>query len=416
MTAQDTNRWDAKGRDEVVKLYERHVSVMAGRMAETTGLPMEVESEGAWVRDDQGRNYLDCGGYGVFLLGHRHPAVVAALHAQLDRHPLATRTLLSEELATASARLAGIAPPGLDHVYFASSGAEAVETALKLARAAGRRRVISMSGGFHGKTLGALSVTDRPIFQRPFRPLLPEVSTVPYGDVGALAAELAAAPDKSCVIMEPVQGEGGVRIPPDGYLAAVAAECRRRDAFLIVDEIQTGMGRLGGTWWACDREGVAPDVLLAGKSLGGGCMPVSAVIGTPRAFKPIDRSYRLHSSTFGGAPLAMAAVVATIDAIERAGLLARAAEIGDRLLAGLRDAVPPDCAVREIRGRGLLIGIELVSPAKAAALTNALLDRGIITSPPLGADTAVRLCPPAIWGDGEIAAVVEAFRDAVPGI
>jgi putrescine aminotransferase len=405
-------------RDDVVKLYERQVSVVAARAPETTGLRMEVESNGGWVRDDQGRAHLDCGGYGVFLLGHRHPDVVAALHAQLDRHPLATRTLLCDELATASARLAGIAPPELEHVYFASSGAEAVETGLKLARAAGRRRVIAMTGGFHGKTLGALSVTDRPIFQRPFRPLLPDVCTVPYGDADALAAELARDTDKACVIVEPVQGEGGVRIPPGGYLAEVAAACRRHDAFLIVDEIQTGMGRLGRTWWGCDQEGVVPDMLLAGKSLGGGCMPVSAVIGTARAFRPIDRSYRLHSSTFGGSPLAMAAVIATIDVIERDGLLARAAALGDRLLAGLREAASPDPhgVVREIRGRGLLIGVELESPAKAAALTSALLDRAVITSPPLGAETVVRLCPPAIWGDEEVAAVLAAFRDVVPGL
>ncbi|MFD0689913.1 aspartate aminotransferase family protein [Actinomadura fibrosa] len=400
------------GRDEVVKLYERHVSAMAAR----SGLPVETRSEGAWVHDDRGRALLDCGGYGVFLLGHRHPAVVAAVHAQLDRHPLATRTLLSAELAAASARLAGIAPPGLDHVYFACSGAEAVETALKLARAAGRRRVVAMSGGFHGKTLGALSVTDRPAFQRPFRPLLPDVSTVPYGDAAALGAELAGTPGRACVIVEPVQGEGGVRVPPDGYLAAVAEECRRHDAFLVVDEIQTGLGRLGGTWWGCDREGVVPDVLLAGKSLGGGCVPVSAVIGTDRAFRPIDRSHRLHSSTFGGAPLAMAAVTATIGAIERDGLLARAEATGARLLAGLRAAAPPGGPVREVRGRGLLIGVELAAPDRAAALTAALLDRNVITSPPLGADTVVRLCPPAVWDEPEIGFLLGAFRDAVAAL
>ncbi|WP_327697970.1 aspartate aminotransferase family protein [Streptomyces sp. NBC_00459] len=398
-------------RDDIVKLYGEHLSQAAARLATHVGLPVETRSEGARVWDDVGREYLDCGGYGVFFLGHRHPAVVAALHAQLDRNPLATRTLLSAELATTASRLAGIAPPGLDRVYFGSSGAEAVETALKLARAAGRRRIISMRGGFHGKTLGALSVTDRPIFQQPFRPLLPDVTVIPYGDVPALAEALTADSARACVIVEPVQGEGGVRIPPPGYLAAVAEECRRHDAFLIVDEIQTGTGRLGGTWWACDREGVVPDLLLAGKSLGGGCMPVSAVIGAPDAFRPLDRNARIHSSTFAGSPLAMAAVMATIDAIETERLLPRAEELGRTLLAGLR-AAPASPAIRDIRGVGLLIGVELTTPAQANALVTALLVRGILTSSTLGADLVVRFSPPAILDDADTTRIITAFRES----
>ena len=401
-----------KTRDDIVKLYGRHLSASAARLAEHAGLPVEVRSEGARVWDEEGREYLDCGGYGTFFLGHRHPAVVAALHAQLDRHPMATRTLLSGELAEAAARLTGIAPHGLDHVYFATTGAEAVETALKLARAAGRRRIVSMRGGFHGKTLGALSVTDRPVFQQPFRPLLPDVTAVPYGDAGALAEELAANPARACVIVEPVQGEGGVVVPPEGYLADVARECRRAGAFLVVDEIQTGTGRLGGTWWACDREGVSPDLLLAGKSLGGGCVAVSAVLGTAEAFRPLDRNARLHTSTFAGSPLAMAAVTATLDAVENERLLERAEHLGGLLLDGLR-AASGHPAVRDVRGRGLLLGVELDTPARAGALVAALLARGVITASTLSADRVVRFTPPAVLTDDDAAGIRAAFRESI---
>ncbi|HEV2370670.1 MAG TPA: aminotransferase class III-fold pyridoxal phosphate-dependent enzyme [Streptosporangiaceae bacterium] len=399
-------------RDDVVKLYGHHVSQATARLAEHTGLPVEAHSDGARVWDDTGRSYLDCGGYGVFLLGHRHPTVVAALHAQLDRNPLATRGLLSAELATASARLAGIAPPGLDYVYLANTGAEAVETALKLARAGGRRRIISMRGGFHGKTLGALSITDRPVFQQPFRPLLPDVSVIPYGDVAALTSALDEDPAPACVVVEPVQGEGGVRIPPAGYLAAVAAACRDAGAFLVVDEIQTGTGRLGGSWWGCDREGVTPDLLLAGKSLGGGCMPVSAVIGTADAFRPLNRNARIHSSTFAGSPLAAVAVSTTLDVIERDGLLARTEALGGALLSGFQ-AAPRPAAVRDIRGRGLLLGVELTSPAAANSLLTALRARGVLAAATLSADLVVRLSPPAVLTDAEAEEVIAAFRDSL---
>jgi putrescine aminotransferase len=401
-------------REAIVEGYERHVSQATARLARQLGTPVEVRSAGSLVWDAQGREYLDCGGYGVFLLGHRHPEVVAALHAQLDRHPLATRGMLSPELATAAARLAEVTPAGLEYVYFASTGAEAVETALKLARAAGRRRVVSMRGGFHGKTLGALSITDRSAFQRPFRPLLPGVTTVPFGNADALRAALADDPDRACVVVEPVQGEGGVRVPPPGYLAAVAEACRAAQAFLVVDEIQTGVGRLG-EWWGCAAEGVVPDVLVTGKALSGGCVPVSAVVATERAFLPLNRDARLHTSTFSGAPLAMAAVCATIDVVQREHLVERARSLGAQLLAEITTACAgamPD-RVREVRGRGLLIGIELATPALAARLARQLLADGLIVAGTLGVDTVLRLSPPAVLTDAQAHRVVETLHRAV---
>jgi putrescine aminotransferase len=407
----------APSRTEVIARYEQFLGVANARFASAVELPIEVRAEGVRVWDDQGREYINCGGYGVFLLGHRHPDIVAALHAQLDTNPLATKGMLLSEQACAADALVSVAPEGLRRVYFASSGAEAVETAIKLARAAGRRRLVSMERGFHGKTMGALSLTDRPVFQRPFHPLLPDTAKVPFGDITALAKELADDGANACVVLEPVQGEGGVRIPPEGYLADVAQLCRDVGAFLVIDEIQTGMGRLG-SWWGCTSEGVVPDVLLAGKSLGGGCMPVSAVLATPEAFRPFDRNNRLHTSTFGGSPLAMAAVIATIEVINRDHLVERARILGDLLIAGLNEALQPLCPdiVCQVRGRGLLIGIELATPTDAATLQRRLLRGGVITAAPLGVDTVVRLTPPAILNEQDLQELLDIVGTAARSI
>jgi putrescine aminotransferase len=399
-------------RSRVIDQYAQHVSVGLARLAEARELPIEVRSEGAYVWDADGTRYLECGGYGVFILGHRPPAVVAELHRQLDRHPISTRALLSPEQAGASAALAALAPAGLERVYFGCTGAEAVETALKLARANGKRRVIAMSGGFHGKTLGALSVTDRLSFRLPFKPLLEGIDRVPYGDPDALRAALADGPP-ACVIVEPVQGEGGVRIPPEGYLAQVRAITAEHGALLMVDEIQTGLGRLG-RWWGWPDGVPGPDLLLVGKALGGGCVPVSAVVGTPEVFSPLDRNPRLHTSTFSGYPLGMAAVLATLRLMREQDVPARAARLGLQVLELVRQAATaaPAGTVREIRGAGLLIGIEFSHTEHSAAFTDALLRAGVIPTSSLGADHVVRLSPPALLTDADLDWLASAGKTA----
>jgi putrescine aminotransferase len=405
---------------ETLSRYRAHVGTGAADLAEALGVPVEVESRGAHVWDEQGRRYLQCGGYGVFILGHRHPRVVDALHRQLDRHPLATRTLLSAELGQAAQALAAVSPAGLERVYFGCTGAEAVETAFKLARANGRRRIIAMRGAFHGKTLAALTATDRLAFQQPFRPLLPGVDRVPFADVPALAAALSAG-DPACVIVEPVQGEGGVRLPPPGYLAEVKALCQAHGALLVVDEIQTGLGRLG-SWWGWDVEDACPDMLLVGKALGGGCVPVSAVVCTPEVFRPLDRNPRLHSSTFSGYPLGMAAVTATLDVLADEDIPRRAADLGVRVLESVRSTLAglPQDTVREVRARGLLLGVDFAKPALAGRFSRALIANGVIPTTALGADTVVRLTPPAIldeadleWLDSALRAAAKALDDDV---
>lgn len=403
-------------RDSVLATYRRHVNTSMAALAEMIAAPLEVRSEGTRVYDEHGTAYLDCGGYAVFLLGHRHPAVVDAVKRQLDTHPLATRLLPSPPLADAAATLAGAAPAGLEHVFLTNSGAEATELGLKLARLSGCARIVSTHGGFHGKTLGALSVTGRPAYRDPFGPLLPGVEFVPYGDAAAIEAALAGGNGRACVILEPVQAEGGVVLPPRGYLRAVREACDRHHAVLVADEIQTGLGRLG-RWWGVDAEGVRPDVLLVGKILSGGVVPVGAVVATREVFAPLDADPLLHSSTYAGNPLAAVAAAETVRTIAREGLVERAAALGEHLLAMTREvlqaAVPH--LVRDVRGEGLLIGIDCVTPDIAAELMMALLERRVVTSYSLNTHTVLRLTPPAVLGADDLdwleSALAGAARD-----
>ncbi|MEV6975316.1 aminotransferase class III-fold pyridoxal phosphate-dependent enzyme [Kitasatospora sp. NPDC093806] len=367
------------------------------------GGQVEASSEGALLRTSDGREYLNCGGYGVFLTGARHPRVVAAVEHQLRTHPLSTRLLLDPAAAHAAAALARVAPPGLDRVHFCGSGAEAVETGLKLARSRGHRRLVAMANGFHGKTLGALSVTGKPLYQDPFRPLLPDTVHVPYGDLDALAAALGPDASDACVILEPVQGEAGVVIPPDGYLKQVEQLCRRTGAFLILDEVMTGLGRLG-TLWGADREQVVPDVLLVGKALSGGVVPVAAAIASPAAFTAFDRDPFLHTSTFSAAPIAMAAARAAIEVIEEEGLVERSRVLGERLLAVLTAVLDEHCPhlVAEVRGRGLLIGVEFHDAGLVGEFILELLDRGVVVNHSLNAHAVARFTPPAVLRESEL--------------
>lgn len=393
--------------------YRSYLSKGRASLGELFGGDVEVSSTGAWVHTSTGRRLLNCGGYGVFITGARHPRVLDQVRRQLDTNPVATRLLLEPQVGMAAEALAAITPDGLDRVHFACGGAEAVEAAIKLARANGKHRLISMENGYHGKTLGALSVTARPLFQDPFRPLLPEVSHVPFGDAGALETELAEHEGVACVIVEPVQGEAGVIIPPPGYLADVAMLCERHGALLVLDEIQTGLGRLGH-WWGAKREGVTPDILLAGKALGGGVLPVSAAIATPEIFAPFDRDPFIHTSTFSGSPLGMAAVQGAIAAIRDDDLVWRARWLGELLREEIEEILLEVLgdAVHQVRGLGLLIGIELTVDGLAGELLLELMEAGVIANHSLNSDRVLRLTPPAVLDHDQVQFLLEAVDRA----
>jgi len=395
---------------DVEATYRRHVSAGRARLAAVLGGQVEMEAHGCVVLDAKGEAYLSCGGYGTFLLGHGHPRVVAAVQEQAARRALATRLFLDPVHASAAEALAGLAPVGLDRVYFATSGADAVEAALKLARLHGKRRLICVEGGFHGKTFGALSVSGNATLREPFAPLLDDVVRVPFDDADALARAVAHAGEAACVVLEPILAEGGVQPPAPGYLAAVADACRAHGALLVLDEIATGLGRVGA-WWACEQEGVIPDMLLVGKALGGGVVPVGAVLASAAAFAPFDRDPFIHSATFAGAPLVLAGVRATLEALVEEDVPPRAAQLGRRLVAELRVALasPLEAGlVQEVRGRGLLVGIELASPALAGEFEYELVRRRVIPNHCLNHHSTVRFTPPVGLDDEQIAWLLEA--------
>lgn len=402
--------------DALVATYREHVGTGRAALATMLGAVVEVGSEGAWISTADGRRFLDFGGYGVFIHGHRHPRVVEAVKAQLDTHPLATRVFLEPVLGAAAAALAAVTPPGLDYVHFVNSGAEATEAAIKLARANGRTKLVSAHAGFHGKTMGALSITANPLYQNAFQPLLPETTHVTYGCLDELYDAVAAAPGQACVVLEPVQGEGGVVIPPDGYLRGVACICREHGALLVVDEIQTGLGRLG-TWWGVDAEGVRPDVLLVGKGLSGGVVPVAAMVATAEAYAPFGRDPYLHTSTFGGSPLACAAALAAVRTIEAEDLVGQAARLGERLLRELRARMHRwDGLVSDVRGRGLLIGLEFHRQEDVGQAVLELLDREVLINHSLNASTVLRLTPPAVLTDAEVELFLTLLDDALSAV
>jgi acetylornithine/succinyldiaminopimelate/putrescine aminotransferase/predicted amino acid dehydrogenase len=330
-----------------------------------------VRGEGAYLYDEQGRAYLDfVAGYGSLNLGHNHPAVVEAVEAALrERAPGFTPSAIHPLAAALAEELVALAPVGLDMVFFTSSGAESVEAALKLARAVtGRPGLLCCEGGFHGKTFGALSVTSRARYQRPFGPLLPGASDVPYGDVGALEQALAGR-QQAAFIVEPIQGEGGMNVPPPGYLAEAQRLCRRAGTLLIVDEVQTGLGRTGDLF-AIDREAVEPDVLTLAKSLGGGLVPLGAMLARRdlwlKAYGTMQ-TFALHTSTFSGGSLASAAGLAALRALADARLLDNVRRRGRQLEEGLADLCRKSPLVRAVRGRGLMLGVEFLPLPRAVA-------------------------------------------------
>ncbi len=365
-----------------------------------------VRGEMARVWDAEGREYIDCvGGHGVANVGHANPDVASALTEQAQRLAVCPGGFYNDQRAQLLAELLRIAGPGFERAFLCSSGTEAVEAALKFARlVTGRSKVIAAMRGFHGRTFGALSATWRKQYRQPFEPLLPGFEFVPYNRLERLAKALDG--ETAAVILEVVQGEGGV-IPGEGeYLRGAEALCRERGALFIVDEVQTGLGRTG-RMFAGQHHGLRPDLMCIAKGLAGG-LPMGAVLLGERVGK---LPARVHGSTFGGNPLACAASLATIHYTEAHDLPRRAAEMGARLQAGLR-AIPSPL-VREVRGLGLMVGLEL--KGKAAPYLAALAERGVLA---LSAGTSVmRFLPPLVISAEEVdtvialvAAVLEAGR------
>jgi acetylornithine aminotransferase len=367
----------------------------------TPRLPL-VRGEGARLWDADGREYLDfVGGIAVNALGHAHPAVVDAVSRQIASLGHVSNLFVAEPPVALAERLLELF--GREgRVYFCNSGAEANEGAFKIGRLTGRRHMVATEGGFHGRTMGALALTGQPGKQEPFRPLPGDVTHVPYGDAQALAA--AVTDETALVIIEPIQGENGVVVPPAGYLKAARAITANAGALLVLDEVQTGVGRTGH-WFAYQaHEGVLPDVVTLAKGLGGG-LPLGATVAFGRAAELLRPGQ--HGTTFGGNPVACAAGLAVLDTIAGEGLLENVKRQGERLREGIEGLGHP--LVGHVRGAGLLLGIVLTGP-HAPRVQQAAQDAGFLVNAP--APEVVRLMPPLNLGDD----VVDAFLRALPGI
>ncbi len=372
-----------------------------------------ARAEGVWLWDVDGNRFLDCiSAYSAVNQGHCHPRIRAALVEQSAKVTLTSRAMRNDRMPGFLEKVTRLC--GFDMALPTNTGVEAVETGIKLARRWGyavkgirpeAAEIVVFSNNFHGRTLSAISASTTPEYRKQFGPFVPGFTSIPFGDADAL--ERAIKPETCAILIEPIQGEGGVNVPPEGYLKRAWALCREHRVLFIADEIQTGLGRTGDLF-ACDYDGITPDVLLVGKALGGGFYPVSATL----ADEPLMGLFRPgeHGSTFGGNPLGSAVAEAAIDVIVDEKLASRARYAGAKIMQGLRATASP--FVKEIRGRGLLIGIELSIPARR--VSDALLARGVAAKDTQ--EMVLRIAPPLVIDDTAIDYFLERFRDAMESL
>jgi acetylornithine/N-succinyldiaminopimelate aminotransferase len=361
-----------------------------------------VTGSGAEVWDAHGRRYLDLvSGVAVNALGHAHPAVVAAVTDQIGRLGHVSNFFVHEPVLNLAERLQGLLEAPDSHVLFCNSGAEANETAFKIARRTGRPHIVAAQNAFHGRTMGALALTGQQPKRAPFEPLPAGVSHVPYGDVAALDA--AVDGDTAAVVLEPILGEAGVIVPPEGYLRAAREITAARGALLVIDEVQTGIGRTG-VWFAHQTAGIVPDVVTLAKGLGGG-LPIGACIGIGDAGRLLEPGQ--HGTTFGGNPVCCAAALAVLDTIVGEGLLEHVQQVGKVLTTGIEALGHP--LVTDVSGAGLMIGVGLASPV-SAAVSSAARDAGYLVNNAV--PQRIRIIPPLVLTEAQ----ATEFLDVLPGL
>ncbi|MFC5543421.1 MAG: ornithine--oxo-acid transaminase [Bacilli bacterium] len=357
-------------------------------------LPVVIsEAEGVWVKDPEGNEYMDMlSAYSALNQGHRHPKIIQALKTQADRVTLTSRAFHNDQLGPWYEKLCKIT--GKNMVLPMNTGAEAVESAIKVARRwaydvkgveENKAEIIGCTGNFHGRTILPVSLSSEKEYQRGFGPLIPGIKLIPYGDIESL--KNAITPNTAAFIVEPIQGEAGIVVPPEGFLKAAAELCKQHHVLLIADEIQTGLGRTG-KMFACEWEEVVPDVYILGKALGGGVLPISAVVANDDILGVLNPGS--HGSTFGGNPLACAVSIASLEVIEEEKLVERSLELGQYFKGELLKIKSP--VIKEVRGKGLFIGVELHEPARKYC--EQLMEKGLLCKETH--DFVIRFAPPLI--------------------
>lgn len=423
-------------KETTSEIYKENINPQLAQLLNLLGLSKHfMKAKGTKVWDEKGEEYIDfLGAYGALNIGHNNEFVIEELD-KIKEMPNLLQTYINPITTTLAKNLATITPEGLKHTFFCNSGAEAVEGALKLAKiATGKSRIIYCEGSFHGKSMGALSVTGRDKYKKHFAPLVPLAHRIPYGDINELQDTLERYDDIAAFIVEPIQGEGGIIVPPKGYLSTVKELCQQYDVLLIADEVQTGFGRTG-YWFACNEEDISPDIMCMAKSLGGGIMPIGAYIASEAVWKKGYGSMEkclLHTSTFGGNTWASAAGIATIQYIDHHSLDREAKLKGryfiEKLLA-LKERYP---LLKEVRGKGLMIGLEFQTIGDNRFLKSFLKGRiseileeyvggliatellnnyKIITAYTLNNPNVIRIEPPLTMSYEEIDLFIKALED-----
>ncbi len=362
--------------------------------------PVTIEKGvGSHVWDVDGKEYIDCmGGYGVAIVGHQNKRVVKAIKEQVDKIITVHSSLYNKTREEFLKTLIGLAPKGLTQVHLNNSGAEAIEAAIKFARKfTGKKGMVAMKGSYHGKSLGALSLTFNPKYKKAFEPLVEKVSFASFGDIESLRSTIDE--DTAFVILEPIQGESGINVAPEGFLQEVRKVCDEKGILLIFDEIQAGLGRTGRLW-ACDHWNTAPDILCLAKGIAGG-VPMGATLVRPDILASMSKGE--HSSTFGGNPLSCAAGIATLQALTQDGLIENAENMGKLFREGLEKLKEKHSIIREIRGKGLMIGVELKFEVKDILMN--LMKEGILML--YSGRNILRLLPPLVISKEDITKVLQ---------
>ena len=394
--------------------FATYINPQKVRVLKAAGLDIiEARREGVWVWDLDGRRFLDCfTSAGSFNVGRRHPRVVKAAHAAIDQLDNGNFLLCSAQKAALAKKLAEISPAGLTCTTFGTGGGEAIDCALKIARGAtGRSKIVSSVNGYHGHTGFALSAAGRASFRVPFEPLMARFETVAFGDARAMRD--CVDDQTAAVILEPVQGEGGIVVPPLDYLAEVRAACDAVGALLILDEIQTGLGRTG-KWFASEHFGVVPDIMTVAKSLSGGLIPVSATIYTEALREFLIPNPFIHLSTFGGNDVACAVALEVIAVIEEENLVEHAAAMGRRLVTGLRAiaAAHPE-VIAEVRNLGLMTGLKYTEDGLGPRMSYQLARHGVLAIYSGNEPSVMRLMPPLVISEVEVDFLLEAIEDSI---
>lgn len=393
--------------EDTLNYFDTYVSpgwLKYRKSVSTNAAVVEWKDYGAYCSGLYGEEFIDClGGFGIYTCGHRNPEIVETVKAQLDHQALHSQELLDPLRGYLAKAVADITPGDLEKCFFTNGGAEAVEMALKLARiATGGKWYISTVGAFHGKSMGAVSMGGKGTYRAPYAPMVQQVQHVEYGNAADMRKVIrnlkAVGESVAAVILEPIQGEAGIIIPPKGYLKEVREICDEFGVALIFDEIQTGMGRTGAMF-RCEEEGVVPDILAYGKAFGGGIMPITGIICRPQMWTKelVDNPWLLGSPTFGGNPLACSAAIATIKYMLENDIPEQCAQKGEYLIAGIRKlAVKYPTVIDDVRGAGLMIGLEFVTSDVGYSVAKGMFDRRVLTAGTLVNAKCIRFEPAAI--------------------